>query len=129
MEIILAVTDTATGEMTKAVGQLAITGPPEPPAEASLDVLDQASVRPGEFVTLVALAAGPIPEAVTWQPDPENVLDADALFFEDQGDGIATFLVSDLLNVTYQLTFTATAEYSNGGSLEDRVVVTVIGGP
>ncbi len=129
IEIILAVTDTITGATAKDAAQLVIAGPPEPPDEASIELPDVPPVRPGEFVTLLAMVAGPVPLSKTWAPDPDNILDAEALFFVDQGDGIAIFIVSDLLNFTYELTFTFTAEYSNGSTLSDDVVVTVFGGP
>lgn len=127
--IILAVTDLATGEMTKAAAQLVIAGTPEPPPEAAIDVLAVPPVRPGESVTLQATLSGPAPASLDWLPDPDNDLDADALSFIDLGGGLATFIVSDLLNFTYQLGFTITAAYTDGSMLSEELVVTVFGGP
>lgn len=126
--IILAVTDLATGETTKAAAQLVVAGIPEPPPEAAIEVVAVPPVRPGESVTLQAALSGPAPVSLAWQPDPDNALDADAIFFVDLGDGFATFIVSDLLNFTYQLSFTITAEYTDGSMLSEELVVTVLGG-
>lgn len=127
--IILTVTDLATGQMTEAAAQLVVAGTPEPPPEASINVLPVAPVRPGELVALQATLNGPAPVSLDWLPDPNNDLDADALSFIDLGDGLATFTVSDLLNFTYQLTFTITAAYTDGSMLSEELVVTVFGGP
>jgi len=132
LEIVLAVHDSAAAG-AKAVQQVQIIGPPDPPAEASLSVVPVGIVGTLEAVSLLATLSGPTPVSASWEPDPHNDFDADTLFFENQDSGdptliLATLVTTNLLS-TYTLTFTITAVYSNGGSLSEDVVVTVIGGP
>ncbi len=133
VEIVLAVTDSATADGAKAVRQVEIAGLPDPPAEASLSVLPVAPVQVLEDVSLLANLSGPAPVSASWEPSPDNIFDADALFFENQDSGDPMLILATLMpanfHTIYQLTFTITAVYSNGGSLSEEVVVTVMGGP
>ncbi len=133
VEIVLAVNDSAAADGAKAVQQVRIVGAPDPPAEASLSVVPVGIVGTLEAVSLLATLSGPTPVSASWEPDPLNDFDADTLFFENQDSGdptliLATLVTTNLLS-TYTLTFTITAVYSNGGSLSEDVVVTVMGGP
>ena len=75
-------------------------------------------------------AAGSVGSAST---RPDNSVDADTLFFENQDSGDPTLILATLVTASfptlYELTFTITAVYSNGGSLSEEVVVTVMTGP
>ncbi len=132
VEIVLAVHDAAANG-TKAVQQVQIVGAPDPPAEASLSVVPVAPVQVLEDVSLIANLSGPTPVSVSWEPSPDNIFDADTLFFENQDSGDPTLILATLVTASfptlYQLTFTITAVYSNGGSLSEDVVLTVMGGP
>ncbi len=132
VEIVLAVHDSAA-EGAKAVQLVQIAGAPDPPSEASLSVVPVAPVAVLEDVSLIANLSGPTPESVSWEPSPDNIFDADALFFENQDSGDPTLILATLLTfdfpAVYQLTFTITAVYSNGGSLSADVVLTVMGAP
>ncbi len=132
VEIVLAVHDSAAGGAA-AVQQVQIVGPPDPPAEASLSVVPVAPVGVLEDVSLIANLGGPAPVSATWEPSPDNIFDADTLFFENQDSGDPTLILATLVTANfaaiYELTFTITAVYSNGGSLSEEVVVTVMGGP
>ncbi len=133
VEIVLAVTDSAAADGAKAVQQVQIVGAPDPPAEASLSVVPVAPVGVLEDVSLIANLGGPAPVSATWEPSPDNIFDADTLFFENQDSGDPTLILATLVTANfaaiYELTFTITAVYSNGGSLSEEVVVTVMGGP
>ncbi len=133
VEIVLAVNDSAAADGAKAVQQVQIVGAPDPPAEASLSVLPVAPVQVLEDVSLIANLSGPTPVSASWEPSPDNIFDADTLFFENQDSGDATLILATLVTAhfptLYQLTFTITAVYSNGGSLSEDVVLTVMGGP
>jgi len=132
VEIVLAVHDSAA-EGAKAVQQIEIVGAPDPPAEASLSVVPVAPVQVLEDVSLIANLGGPTPVSVSWEPSPDNIFDADTLFFENQDSGDPTLILATLVTASfptlYQLTFTITAVYSNGGSLSEDLVITVMGGP
>ncbi len=133
VEIVLAVTDSEAAAGAKTVQQVQIAGPPDPPAEASLSVVPVAPVQVLEDVSLLANLSGPAPVTVSWEPSPDNIFDADTLFFENQDSGDPTLILATLVTANfptlYQLTFTITAVYSNGGSLSEDVVLTVMGGP
>ena len=133
VEIVLAVNDSAAADGAKAVQQVQIVGAPDPPAEASLSIVPVAPVQVLEAVSLIANLSGPTPVSASWEPSPDNIFDADTLFFENQDSGDATLILATLVTASfptlYELTFTITAVYSNGGSLSEEVVVTVMGGP
>ena len=133
VEIVLGVADSASADGAKAVEQVQIIGAPDPPAEASLFIVPVAPVPILEPVSLIANLSGPSPVSVSWEPSPDNIFDADTLFFENQDSGDPTLILATLVTASfptiYELTFTITAVYSNGGSLSDDVVVTVMGGP
>ncbi|MCZ6653046.1 MAG: hypothetical protein O7D91_08460 [Planctomycetota bacterium] len=133
VEIVLAVTDSTAADGAKAVQQVQIVGVPDPPGEASLSVVPVAPVGVLEDVSLIANLGGPAPVSATWEPSPDNIFDAEALFFENQDSGDPTLILATLRTANfaaiYELTFTITAVYSNGGSLSEEVVVTVMGGP
>ena len=132
VEIVLAVHDSAAGS-TAAVQQVQIVGAPDPPAEASLSVVPVAPAQVLEDVSLIANLSGPTPVSASWEPSPDNIFDADTLFFENQDSGDPTLILATLVTASfptlYELTFTITAVYSNGGSLSEEVVVTVMTGP
>ncbi len=133
VEIVLAVNDSAVADGAKAVQQVQIVGAPDPPADASLSVVPLAPAQVPEAVSLLANLTGPAPVSVSWEPSPDNIIDADTLFFENQDSGDPTLILATLVTANfptlYQLTFTVTAVYSNGGSLSEDVVLTVMGGP
>ena len=133
VEIVLAVTDSAAADGAKAVQQVQIVGAPDPPAEASLSVVPVPPVQALQSVSLIANLSGPTPVSASWEPSPDNIFDADTLFFENQDSGDPTLILATLVTANfptlYQLTFTITAVYSNGGSLSEEVVLTVMGGP
>lgn len=123
LEIVLSVTDTATGESTKEVVQLNITVP-APPAGAALEVLDPGFGTQLESMALIVQTSGPVPVSITWQPDSDNIFISEALFFLDLGSGFATFTPPQF-PTQYDLTFHALAVYENGGTLAVTLVVTI----
>jgi hypothetical protein len=133
VEIVLAVNDSAAADGAKAVQQVQIVGAPDPPAEASLSVVPVAPAQLLEAVSLIANLSGPSPVSAGWEPSPDNIFDADTLLFENQDSGDPTLILATLVTANfptiYELTFTITVVYSNGGSLSEDVVVTVMGGP
>lgn len=125
LEIILAVTDTATGESTKDVTQLTITVP-EPPAGAEIQVIDPGFGTQLVSMALIVQSSGPVPVSLTWEPDPGNIFISEALFFLDLGSGFATFTPPQH-PTRYDLKFHVLAEYDNGATLSATLVVTISG--
>lgn len=125
LEIILAVTDRATGESSKAVAQLTITDP-VPPAGAEIQVLDPGFGTQLVPMTLIVQSSGPVPVSLTWEPDTSNKFIPEALFFLNIGSGLATFTPPDF-PTQYDLKFQALAEYDNGATLIATLVVTISG--
>ena len=132
VKIVLAVHDSAANDV-ETVQQVQIVGVPDPPVEALLSVVPVGIVGTLEAVSLLATLGGPTPVSASWEPSPDNVFDAATLFFENQDSGDETLILATLVTTnilsTYTLTFTITAVYSNGGSLSEDVVLTVIDGP
>ncbi len=123
LEIILSVTDTATGESTKDVFQLTITVP-APPAGAAIQVLDPDFGTQLVPMTLIVQTSGPAPISLAWEPDPDNIFISEALLFLDLGSGLATFTPPQF-PTQYDLTFHVLAVYDNGATLTATLVVTV----
>jgi hypothetical protein len=121
----LRVTDGADGERATDTLMLTITDPVEPPADARIEIVPVPPAEVGDFIALIAQLEGPDPIRMDWTPDPDNIVDAGQLLFTDLGNGQATFTVPDLFTFPYELVFTFTATYSNGGVLSKDVVVVV----
>ena len=127
LEIILSVTDAATGESTKDVTQLTISVP-APPAGAEIQVIDPGIGTQLVPMTLIVRSSGPTPVSLTWEPDPGNIFIREALFFLNLGSGFATFTPPQF-PTQYDLTFQALATYDNGATLTAKLVVTISGLP
>ena len=101
--------------------------------KAVLRILPVPPAQVQEAVSLIADLSGPAPESASWEPSPDNIFDANTLFFENHDSGDPTRILATMVTASfptiYELSFTITAVYSNGGSLSEEVVVTVMGGP
>ncbi len=125
----VSASDSATAETAQADATLAVAAAVDPPVEATLSAQPVVPVGPNVLVTLIAVPGGPPPTSVVWTPHRDNILSPEVLTFidSDPTDAMAIFFSSDLLMFTYELTFTVTATYENGGTLSDSVTVLVQG--
>lgn len=131
VEVTVLVTDMSADATAQANAFLVVDRGPSPPPEASLSAIDLPPVEAdNQLVTLLATVSGPTPVSIVWTPDSDNPLPPEAISFQDTDvtDTMATFTTSPLLNFTYDLSFTVTATYTNGGTLSDEVTITILGG-